>query len=66
MQIDLFGEKAELKVKGKASYPSLQGFFVSFGIFATVLAYAGNKFNTLIDYGGTNFQEIILKDAIDA
>ena len=65
MKIDLFGETASFHISGQDSYASLCGFFLSLGIFVTVLAYAGNKWMIMLEHEDTNHQKTVLKDDID-
>ena len=41
------------------------GFFLSLGIFVTVIAYASNKGKIMVDYGDTKHQTTILKNALN-
>ena len=66
MKIDLFGESAEFKINGQSSSKNIYGVIISLGIFSTVLAYAGNKFQIMLNYDDTVYQTKTLKGDIDS
>ena len=55
MSFDFFGEPAKLKIKGAETFPSCIGTLLTFGILATVFAYGINKYQTLKDFGDTQY-----------
>ena len=49
----------EFTVDGEGSRKSYLGFLLSLVIFATVLPYSYDKYNTLINYGDTTVSDDI-------
>ena len=53
LKADLFGEKAEIQVKGESSYHSCFGAFISILIMLLTFAYGIQKFKVMLNFEDT-------------
>ena len=64
LSIDKYGEEISFTVKGKGTYPSLLGAFVSIVILAVIIPYGFNKFTIMQSYGDTSHQTKLVRNAV--
>ena len=57
LKLDIFGEQVVFTVDGEGSQKSYLGLIISLCIFATILPYSYNKFDTLRTYDDLAVQD---------